>query len=344
MKMDINYDFGANARFVFGIFDRVTIQNLSLRWVSTNEKEQLFQYADGSGLHISFTHEELSAFHRAGHLKREVDAFAPEVLKTKIFDKENFLTGIMGPAAKRLDKRESVVTSVEVLHAQGRLKLTEDSIRANLTLIRMHAIDCAEDAESRRSANPSETFAKMPHPSTILRWVRNARKHGRAALVDNFYRRGNKYKAGNAEVTVIVGRAIRERYLTKEQPTIKAVYDEIRAEIRQKNKDLPKDAAVRLRAPSYSTFARMINELDPYHVALLRFGADEARKNFKPVSETCLSERPMQRVEIDQVTLEARPSSRPLSGAPLRISASSPRARSRACRSFAGRSSASSAR
>jgi putative transposase len=99
-------------------------------------------------------------------------------------------------------------------------------------------------------------------------------------------------------VIEVMGRWLRELYLTVERPDAKPVYDCVAGEIEEKNKGLIQP----LKIPSYETFLRCIKEwISPYDLVLKREGAaagQKFRQLRRPLERPF---RPFQIVEIDHI-------------------------------------------
>ncbi len=139
--------------------------------------------------------------------------------------------------------------------------------------------------------------------STLRRWHKRWLKSGRdiRSLLPCHDYKGQAGLRLDPDVVEIVGRHIRETYMTDERPDAKPVYDLVVHEIEEKNKARVNALAV----PTYRTFLRCINSwTTPFERTLKRHGAKKAGQDFRATRRAPQPSRPLQVVEIDHTRLD----------------------------------------
>lgn len=93
-------------------------------------------------------------------------------------------------------------------------------------------------------------------------------------------------------------------YLSPEKPSIKHIHEQVQLSFHDRNAQRKADGKSPLTHPSRETVRRAIRALDPYQVELARNGEAAARKKFRPVLNGVSTTRPLERVEIDEWTVD----------------------------------------
>jgi putative transposase len=144
--------------------------------------------------------------------------------------------------------------------------------------------------------------------SSVYRWIRDyeASNANLRALIDNTIgRRGGGGKSRlNERVEEIVQDKIETVYLGKERVRVEIedVCEAVACQIEQENGFLAEDK--KMVAPSYSTIARRIAELDPKEVYRRKHGREATRRKFKQYGKMQYPELPQERAEIDHTSLD----------------------------------------
>jgi putative transposase len=158
----------------------------------------------------------------------------------------------------------------------------------------------AANAASKRSC---QIGLEVVSGSTVREWHRRWVNSGRdmRAILPCHDSKGAFGERLDGAVIEIVGRWIRELYLTLERPDAKPVYDCVVHEIAQENLSLVN----KLAAPSYRTFVRCIERwTTPYDLVLKREGAKAAEQLGRHVRRAPQATMPLQVVEIDHTPLD----------------------------------------
>ena len=204
-----------------------------------------------------------------------------------------------------------------------------DSLKVE-ALRRLHYVQAVFDERPRvRSREPLSPIIERiseqikdenpPSWSTLKRWSRIYERSGEdvRALVPAIKARGNrraKYsgrmvEAFSAEdqqkakeVAQIVDETIRVKYLRLERPSIASVHESAVARIVSLNQC--RAEADKLPLPHLSSIYTAVQRLDPYEVALRRYGKRQADEKFRARGEGPRPVRPLDRVECDDTKLD----------------------------------------
>lgn len=150
----------------------------------------------------------------------------------------------------------------------------------------------------------NSTWAKQPHPSSVARWLKLYVDAGRdiRALTKKHVNKGNTKSRYPTVVTEICQKAIEKIYLQRTRGSLKATHMEAIKQIRHENVLQPEGSKLPLPKESYvkGLIAR-IPESERY---ASRYGKAAAEHKFRNAVYTNVTERPLQRVEIDHTRLD----------------------------------------
>jgi putative transposase len=104
------------------------------------------------------------------------------------------------------------------------------------------------------------------------------------------------------EVEALVASVIRDNYYRPEKVTVQDLMCLVAAAIEDENRLRP--LGERLSVPSESTIVRRVDALDMYKKFAARYGKRAARRQFKQYGMMTYPERPLERVEIDNTSLD----------------------------------------
>lgn len=144
---------------------------------------------------------------------------------------------------------------------------------------------------------------KAPHISTVYDWIglyEYANSDIRA-LLPRTYKRGPRAKQLPHDVFVIINNTVKARYLQRERVPVKRIHRIIVDQINQLNDERSLDR--QLRSPSLSTVGRYIRSMDPYEVRVARYGRKKADNWYRVYKKGIVTDRILQRVEVDHTTL-----------------------------------------
>jgi putative transposase len=302
--MDLSFKT-ENARFAFGRHDRVTIEGASYSVCSYNEEGYVLTRDDATRLSVAFGHDQLSRLASARRIHVERDHFLPEQARRRLTSSTVKISTLSGKAAARVSKRDAYCEAFAELYRDGQIQATDESIRANMRTL-MGAAMAYVDNLNRFGADRidvSTDLSQPPSPRTLRRWLQARRQGGVQGLVDTMHRRGNRGSTMGPESVGLMMKYVRG-YLHAEKPTVQIIHERVLVAFADRNADRAEQGLDPLVVPSRETVRRAIRALDPYEVELARNGPAAARKKFRPVSTGLNLTRPLERVEIDEWTVD----------------------------------------
>lgn len=142
----------------------------------------------------------------------------------------------------------------------------------------------------------------LPSWRTLAGWRSVYEKSARSveALAPKHHRKGNR-EAKVPGDALYYWRAVNEKYMHTERPTIAAAYEHYKDLIVLANKDL---VTGRIEIVSERAFYNRVKKLPPYDVALARDGKRYADKQYQSVGAHIKPTRALERVEIDHTPLD----------------------------------------
>ena len=158
-----------------------------------------------------------------------------------------------------------------------------------------------------------------PSWTTVNRWFRAYESAGRdvRALAPAVKARGNSNPKTSGkvpaemdeedyekarEVSAIVERVIRTRYLTRERPSVQSAYLTVVGRINEENRN--RDALDRLPIPHVSSLYKVVAKLDPYESDSARYGKKYADERHRANELGPRPSRALERVECDHTKLD----------------------------------------
>ncbi len=302
--MDLSFNFD-NARFAFGNHDRVTVEGTAYKVELVTEDGVVFGTADGRGLCQQFTHGQLSRLASMGRLRQERDYFLATSARSRLKSNVGLVSDLTGRKAAVHSKRSAYVEAFYQLEREKKIKRTDESIRANMDLLKVGAIDVIGNLNRSGSDKPGmmQDMRKPPSPRTLRSWLAAYEGTGAIGLVDQVHQRGHRGRRMGPEEIGILQREIRA-YLSPDRPTVKQIHENVLIAFEKRNAERAEKGLAALDAPSRETVRRSIRRLDPFVVLAAREGADVARKKFRPVMNGLELTRPLERIEIDEWTVD----------------------------------------
>lgn len=303
----MNLAFSTKAQnYRFEPQDRTTISGTPMRVTSSNEAGHVFSRTDGSGLSVSYSHEQITRLASMGELKHEAGYFMPKSAEKRLLmTSTDMIAGLAANVNTRLSKKTAYVEAFKDLRAQGCLKMTDRSLRKNMGLIRNSAMDFIKNLNpgGADQIDKSADLREAPSARTLRRWIKADEEHGVQGLIDQMSKRGNRACLMGPEALGLLMKHARN-YAHIERPTMKTVHADAVIAFEDRNAERVTEGRDPMRVPSYETVRRAIHSMDAYAVHVARFGKEAARKKFRPVLHGLNITRPGQRVEIDEWTVD----------------------------------------
>lgn len=302
--MDLSFTT-ENARYVVSKKDRVTIEGVSYRLHQETEVGFVFIRDDDTELAQSFTHEDMRRLGNDHRIRVQRGYFDPRFAIKQQMKSSVSSSAVVGKPKTRMTKREAYSQATLALYRKGLVQKTDASLYANMSLIKGEVMDMADNLNPSGAAVlcKSEDFSKSPAPRTLRRWLSAMEQDGVLGLLDRIDGRGNRTSRMGPEAIGLMMKEVR-KYLSVEKPTIKHIYEQVHLSFHDRNADREERGLDHMPIPSRETVRRAVRALDPYQVELARNGEAAARKKFRPVMNGITVTRPLERVEIDEWTVD----------------------------------------
>ncbi|WP_411352334.1 Mu transposase C-terminal domain-containing protein [Leisingera aquaemixtae] len=301
--MDLSFT-SENSRYAFGRFDRVTIDGMAFRLHMETEKGFVMTHDDHEGLARQFSHEELADLGHLGRIRVERDYFNPEAARKRQLTEGVALGALSVRPLRRFVRKDAYCQAALDMHREKLMKFTDASIAASMDTLVGRATQLAKPHMPSGALDilPSENMGEVPSPRTLRRWLADLRDLRLPGHLDNMDRRGWRGTRVKPEAAAIMRREV-QGYLSPDRPTMQQIYENVALAIHARNEQYT-DKDDHLRAPSRETVRRAIRALDPFRVEVARNGEAAARKKFRPVLNGLGVTRPLERVEIDEWTVD----------------------------------------
>lgn len=149
-----------------------------------------------------------------------------------------------------------------------------------------------------------EVMPKVPHASTVTRWLQQYRESGESinALVDRHSLKGNRESRLHQDVEDLIDQCIHDLYLTPERRNMTTVLEAINHHIdlgnlsRIRSEHLPHVGIGRLKS--------RIGELNAFDVWAARYGLRAAQVKFRSSGQGAHAALPLDRASIDHCRLD----------------------------------------
>lgn len=295
----------ARHHYAFGQNDRVIVRGLPYTVAphGRNEEGWLLELDDGSGRSQSMSHRELSRLGSMGQIRVERDYYAPKGAKRRLSTGETLISELGSAQTARVSKRSAYVEAFLELERQKLIKRTDEAIKASEDLLRSRAMALPASLRGGTGVQESQDMNKTPSARTLRRWLREYQALGPGGLIDAMNRRGNRNSLMGPEEQALLMREIRH-YASEKRPTMKTIHENVGRTFAAYNEVRAAEGRYPFPIPSYETVRRAIHTLDPYAVMVAREGVEAARKKFMPVGGGLRLTMPLERVEIDENTID----------------------------------------
>ncbi len=142
----------------------------------------------------------------------------------------------------------------------------------------------------------------IPSWRTLAGWHSEFKKNGESveSLVPKHHKKGNR-KNKKEDSDRYFQRALFEKYLRKERPSIRSAYFYYCDLVNLGNRGV---VSGRIKPMSEKSFYDRVAKLPPYEVAVARYGKRYADRKYKPVGSHVQATRVLERVEIDHTALD----------------------------------------
>ncbi|WHQ83245.1 Mu transposase C-terminal domain-containing protein [Tritonibacter mobilis] len=300
--MDLSFTT-ENSRYAFGSFDRVTVDGRAFRLHMETEVGVVMTQDDDTGCSRQFSHQDLSRLGSLGRIRVERNYFNPDAARKRQLAHGVSLSALSGRPLRRFVRKDAFCEAAIDMHRENLLKFTDASIAASMAMLAGRAGQLARDHVPSGVLNtlPSENMGVWPSPRTLRRWLAERNDLNLIGHLDNMDRRGWRGTRIKPEAAAIMHREI-QGYLSPDKPTMQQIYENVALAIHERNAQYT-EKKHHLSVPSRETVRRAIRALDPFRVEVARNGEAAARKKFRPVLNGLNATRPLERVEIDEWTV-----------------------------------------
>lgn len=292
------------------------------------EKEYRFVYLTGGNATFSeigdprrtVTYETgtLNRLSAMGKVEVVPYGLMPEHLRPVVNDFEDIVLAGLPPALrKRLEMRDALVQAFLQLKADGEIKGTDESIKANMQMIVLaaedylveempepgyvEALNAFRAGEGRKpKARHGVMIPDHVSPRALRGWVSLFKKGGKKALVDKSVKQGNRFSVFTPDERALMAQLVRKHYMSLQRKTIVMTIVDVRRGFEAENKVRAEQGLVPLRVPGREAIRLHIKRLDKFHVLVARFGQKEAMKKMRAVKTGLEVIRPYERVEMDE--------------------------------------------
>jgi putative transposase len=147
-------------------------------------------------------------------------------------------------------------------------------------------------------------WGKPPSPATVARQLKRYVDSGRniLSLARRNDKKGNYKPRYSQDVIDICQQVINDIYLSLERGSLNLTSDKAVNLVRQENRQRPKGQE--MKVPSKSFIKSQIQKIDEYDRFAARFGRTAADNRFRGAIDSVVTERPLQRVEVDHTQLD----------------------------------------
>ena len=296
-----------NVHHVFGEFDRVSIDVKPFHISMKTQVGHLMTAVDGPEISQQFSHEELAQLGGNGRMRVERDFFHADAAQKRLLRPQVSVSAMTGRPLRRLTKKDAYCAAALELHAEKLMNFTDCSMKANMQLLVGRVMHLAGNhlPDGAMEVKASENLATPPSLRTLRRWLAERDDLGLVGHLDAMSRRGNRGSRHCPEVVAIMMKEVRG-YLYADKPTIKMIYERVHLAVLERNEERAELGLYPFAIPSRETVRRAVRALDPFPVELARNGLAAARKKFRPVSNGICVTRPLERVEIDEWTVDVQ--------------------------------------
>ena len=159
--------------------------------------------------------------------------------------------------------------------------------------------------KSKRAGQPLELRMPPRCGETVWGWWANNNKLGGGGAFDNYRTSGQRDSRFTDEERDLMREVLNLR-LTEERPSIASILDSVQARFRTDNRNALKSdpAAPQMMIPGYDTVWALIAQIAPIDHKVRTRGMDVAYRDLHALGQGLKVERVLQRVELDEYTVD----------------------------------------
>jgi putative transposase len=293
-------------RYSFDPYDRITINGTTWRAQQCTEEGWIMASDLSNGICNMFTHAEIGRYMAAGRIHCERGFYLPEGARRRLQNKDILISQLTDAHQKRISMKSAYVQAFFDMERDDLIQRTDISIGANmdeLTLRAMRIIVAKSRGAGKTNAARNVTMPEPPSARTLRRWLKAMENRSESGLIDAVHRRGNRNRLLGSDELSLMLTGIRS-HLSPDRPTVEVTYERVRRLFRERNAERSEKELPPLIMPSKETVRQAIRKIDPFVLTMAREGRDIARKKFAPIGKGLELTRPLERVEIDENTMD----------------------------------------
>ncbi len=255
--------------------EQIILRNQKTKAIKATTHKELFSEIQDGKLVLRLNEEDLDGtpIIFRGNLEKDLSCFSESNLK-EARDRLAFVEAVLeyGPKTPRNEPVESIVERI------------------------------TDEIGYPRKQNKKKEM-KGPTARTISDWIKRYKSGGHKiqSLVPGHNGKGNCTDRLHKVLRKLMRQCLSEYYLRREQPTYQSAFDSLQPLLDEWNRDHPSNP---ISMPNIKTFCREFKKLDPYEVAVERYGQKKADEMFVPVFRMKESLRPMEMVQVDHTPLD----------------------------------------
>lgn len=287
--------------YSFGLFDRVVIDNVAWRPVSSNEVGWVMTRPEEAGISHQFTHAGLSHLGGSGRILTEPNYFTSKAACRRVAETEMMISLLTDQQQANIFARQIWVEAFQELERKRKVKRSDESINASMGDIMREASKLGHTLRGKIASHASAgiNWRTEPSPRSLRKWLKLYEADGLAGLVDRVHLRGNRNRQLCHTGLSWMMEEVRG-YMHPDRPNILTIINRIKGVFSDRNDEREAQGLPAISVPSRETVRRAVRSLDPFQVELRRNGSAAARKKFAPVGKGMTLTRPLERVEIDE--------------------------------------------
>lgn len=291
-------------RYAFDPMDEIIISGVSYRPHARRDWGYIFTRNDSTGVAESFDNGKLAHLVQKGLLRHNKDAFLPHAVRKCQVQNATIMSAIRGRIADAMAFRCAFVEAFLELETEGAVKRTVNAVNNAGLRLQLRAAKIRGLSDGRAGQTGKDLLLpKLPHACTLLKWVRNYDAEGLGGLCDAKSRSGNRTRRIGVEELALIGPIV-NGYADRSRPSQNTIWNRVEGAFELANKARESEGLTPLVLPSRETIRQEILRLDEYHTYIARMGQAAARKRFAPVGKGMQVTRPLERVEIDEWTID----------------------------------------
>lgn len=281
-------------RWHVGDTDKATIKGVACKLVHDGADGKIFQSLVDEKVHFAYAPDEFDDLLESQDFDLDPNGLSLAHAEAKLAAGVASTKELRAAEQNAVDLREIAVWKFQELCDEGRASRYEPAVEAIISDIQTYI-----DDEARKLAKDGiVTSIRLPKAHEFLKWVRAYERKGKLGLVPGRHRCGNRKQRYIAEYPIVVKHA--RRFMRAERPTRELIYDDLKAEIADLNKERRLKGLPDLRLPHKDYLSQQIARLAPFDVAAGRHLDEHAKRRFHPSRGGVPGLfRPMQRVEAD---------------------------------------------